>query len=94
MSTIEEHLTGRGTSYEAKVQAAVYDGKSSPTGSDEHIHISRRVDIQTLYPPAVYSERFTRLHAPPKNSYSHSLRPATWYDKELPALPDFERGSF
>jgi hypothetical protein len=85
MSTIEKHLTGRGTSYEAKVQAAVYD---------EHIHISRRVDIQTLYPPAVYSERFTRLHAPAKNSYSHSLRPATWYDKELPALPDFERGSF
>ena len=93
MSSIDEDLTGRGTSYEAKVQASFDDAEKSPAGSDEHIHVSRQIDIRTTYP------HFDRVHVRSANTESRFPDPDALLDRELPPTPrvpspDFQRATF
>jgi hypothetical protein len=93
VSTVEEHLTGRGgTGYEARVQAAVYDVEKIVTGSHEHIFVSKQVDVQTSSSPNARREYFNRI--PSMGIYANTSHPAAWMDKDLPSLPSVFNGTY
>ena len=94
LSSFDEYLTHRGAGYEAKVQAGFYIEEKSPTGSEDHIHISKRVDIQMSYPPIARKMQFNRAQIPSMSTNPSVSDSSPSLDKTLPSTPTIERGTF